>query len=96
MKSFLVTVHPARVEIREFTPVSSTRIPEQIASVDGERYQYFVDKDKDTESKSWRGMANNALFYHAKNSGSYVFFIAVNKVRSRKKEDVSDNQIKMF
>lgn len=81
MLFFEVTVHPQRVTVNE---VQDLEIYDYRARVDGEHLCYKIIKSKKNppKDKGWHGRATNTVHYHAKNSGTLVEFVPVNRLQS--------------
>jgi hypothetical protein len=95
MLYFEVEVYPQRVVVNEVKKLS---MYDHKAIVDGDTWLYKIKRSKlfPPQDKGWHGRGLNALYWHAKNSGSYVIFVPVEYAKRQKKIKRHADQIGLF
>jgi len=96
MNNYLVTVHPARIEIDAYYPPEN-KSPDYVAIVDGNEHRYFMRKNPgDKISNATFDTAIQAIFYHGKNAGNIVRWKPVFKPDTRQQKEISPKQKTLF
>lgn len=99
MLNFIIEVSEFGVSANE--TAREINNPDAVAMVDGERWNYRVQKNKNYKPKGrrakvWRERAMNYVHYHANNSGERVRFEHVGSKRTTRKKKISEQQRSMF
>ena len=95
MLYYEVEVFAQRVVINE---VKSVRMYDVKARVDGTEWLYRIFKNPllPPLDKGWFGRATNTVYWHAKNSGNYVTFTPVERVKRARKSKIHPDQRRLF
>lgn len=95
MLSYLVTVHTTWTKVEIFKP-HPNRLPDFVCMADGGRMEYFIVKDKNCESPTWRDRGRLQVHYHATNTANIVRWLPISRPKRNKKQDISEKQLELL